>query len=751
MTSSRNLYRLSPGGGMMRHETAAHTIQSVSRAYIETQSPTSTALDLVRNLPSVNVSTPDPGGIQGGSITSRGMSENDIGLVINGAPVANGSAAAANRFVNSYIDSENIDVESMTPGSIDVNYPLTSGAAGALTISSRNPNGTFGGRAAFSYGSYDLTKEFLRVDSGEIGHSGIKTYVSVSHTRERNWRGSGMADRKHLDFQAQKNFENGSSSNLFFGYTHQFNYLFKYPTLAQFEADKHDRPLASPINYTDSFNPASPASYYRSNPSDMDVFYLSMPLKFRLSHIFSLNITPYYDQANITNGASSILTEGSTYSGPDHVAVDLNGDGKISSTTKRIVSNPSITVNQQGGVVAALAWNVANHEGQVGYWYERYSYQTLGPVSMMNQLSGGIPAFGDTSAYYQTTAGNTYYSVNNVTGYELHSGFVQDTAHFLNHKLDITGGVKVVAMTLRMQNNLPGAVPSASNTFVAPMPRMAVTYRFNSRHQIYFDAEGDFRAPSSGTLATGYSIATGKISTNGAAPKPQYSIKEELGYRYSGNHLIADVSLYNFNITNRLLSLNTFSNNVQVGETVNAGGATVRGVDVMLSTTPIQKYFSPYVSFEYLHARTDTNLPVAASNGVMDYLHSAGKKPVMTPSIMGSLGLNYDNGSVFINASVHYTGRQYSTFMNDQSIPGFWSDSIAIGYKFHRFWIAQTPRFQLNFTNVTGAYTLNGIRSFSTNALATRGVNGNPIAAAAAPTYYPTPNFTMVGSVSTAF
>ncbi len=42
---------LNGGGGMMRQETAPHAVQTVTKAYIAMRSPTSTALDLVKNLP----------------------------------------------------------------------------------------------------------------------------------------------------------------------------------------------------------------------------------------------------------------------------------------------------------------------------------------------------------------------------------------------------------------------------------------------------------------------------------------------------------------------------------------------------------------------------------------------------------------------------------------------------------------------------------------------------------------------------
>lgn len=740
-----------PGGGMMRAETAARSVQSVTQAYIEMQSPTSSPLDLIKNLPSVNISTPDPSGNEGGSISSRGLYDNDIGFLLNGMPIANGSSTAASNFIQNYIDSNNIASESMTPGSISVEDPLTSAAAGALSITTRAPSQKFGGFISGSYGSFNTSREFIRLDSGEIGHSGITSYASFSNMHSDAWRGSGTSERKHMDFRMTKTIGERSSIDLFVGYNHSFYYQNRYPTMANFYADKNGLPVTTPISYNATFSATSPSSYYGVHGSDKDQFYASLPMHFALNHLFSVTITPYYQRGAITLNSASRLQEGHTYAGTALQQVDLNGDGKISTATRAAVSTNAMSLNQQGGVVASLHWHGENNDGQIGYWHEENSYSLKTPLSRMNQVTGAQPSDTDTAAYYRTTSGNIYYSTNYVGSYSLNSGFMEDTQFFLNHKMSLTGGIKVVSETLRGQDFLASTASSSNHTFVSPMPRMSWSWDFAPHHQVYINAEGDFRAPSPVNLITRYSTSTGAMTTSGANAKPQYSIKEELGYRYTGDVFLADVSVYNFNVTNRLLSLNTYSNDVPVSETLNTGGETIRGVDLMLSTKPLFHRFRPYLSFEYLHATMDNNLPIAADNGSIDYLKTRGKTPIMTPKFMGSIGLTYTEGPFFLNASIRYTDKQYSTFMNDQAMPSYFSDSLSLGYHLPKFFIAQSPVFKLNFTNLTGQYKLGGVYYFAENAKATTGVYGNKISADSAPSYYIQPPFSMMGSLSTSF
>lgn len=743
--------RNAPGGGMMRVERQARSTQSVTSSYIEMQSPTSAPLDLIANLPSVNVSSSDPSGIDGSAISSRGLNDVDIGFLLNGMPIANGSSTSGASFIQNYIDSQNISVESMTPGSISVEDPVTSAAAGSLSITTRAPSDKFGGTVSGSYGSFNMSKEFIRIDTGLLGNSGIKSYASFSHTRADAWRGSGNSDRKHMDFRAQKTFGKNSSVDLFVGYNHYESYLLRYPTMTNFLNDKHGRTVVTPLNYTDSFNPTSPSTYYAERGTNKDQFYASLPVKLALNHIFSVSVVPYYQRSSITLNSATRMREGYTYAGSALQQVDLDGNGTVKKGTYYDAASAAQSINQQGGVVAALHWKLKDNAGQVGYWHEENRYSLLTPMMRMNQTTGARPSSSDKSSYLRDTSGNIYYTTNYLGSYSLNAGFLEDVQYFMNHKMSLRAGIKVTAMTLSGKDYLAAGAGSMSQTFVSPTPRVAWSYDIDSRNQIYVNAEGDFRAPSPVGLITRYSTSTGAVNTSGAGVKPQYSIKEEIGYRYSGNLLVADISAFNFNVTNRLLTLNTYSNDTQVSQTMNAGGETIRGVDVMLSTRPLLHRFRPYVSFEYLHATMDNNLPTTTADGTLDYLRTKGKTPVMTPKYMASVGLTYNEGPFFMNASLHFTAKQYSSFMNDAAMPYYFTNTIALGYHFPKVWIAQSPTFRLNFSNVTGQNKLGSVYSFTNNAKSTVGVFGHPIAASSAPTYAPLPSFAMIGTVSTSF
>ncbi|MCI1530652.1 MAG: Plug domain-containing protein, partial [Acetobacter sp.] len=170
---------------MMRLETAPYSVQSVGRQLIAMRSPNSTGLDLVSNMPSVSIAMPDTTGFKGGAIFMRGFTDQDMALMLDGAPSSNAA------YLQQNIDPENIESVQLMPGSSPIDAPATRAAAGTLDEKTRTPDKKAGGAMDFSYGTNNMSREFLRLESGYIGNSGIRMYISGSHAHARQWMGAG--------------------------------------------------------------------------------------------------------------------------------------------------------------------------------------------------------------------------------------------------------------------------------------------------------------------------------------------------------------------------------------------------------------------------------------------------------------------------------------------------------------------------------------------------------------------------------
>ncbi|WP_084366802.1 TonB-dependent receptor [Neokomagataea thailandica] len=715
VTVSMSRQSHSRGGGMMRVETAPYAVQTVTKAFIATKSPTSTALNLIQNLPSVSVSSPDTSGMQGGAIQSRSLTDADMALMLDNAPAQSATYLAEN------IDSENLDSVSMMPGSSPIDMPATSAAAGVMNETSHDPDHKFGGMMDFSYGTNNLSREFFRLESGDLGRTGVRSYLSFSNSHARSWMGAGINQRRHLDFGLRKDWDNGSFAKVFMSWNSENFVIDRYPTATEFFTYKH---TGQGYGRKAEFDKAG-NDYWKNNVDHWNQLFLTAPMHFVLSDKLQFDLRPYYSWGRGWDGSSGgFASNGMTYGNGQAIAVGT-------PLTSYFQEDGALDV----GATAKLGYDVDQHNHiDVGYWYENQDYTQHFPTSV-TKPDGANPSPNEGS--YQVFSNGARSNPGNTTGYEVHSLFLQDTAKYLDNRLQINAGFKYV-MSNMWYVQYPSQVRMGQN-LTAPLPHFSVSYRINEHHQVYINAEGDFRQPASSAIAN--------TAYTGVAPKNQYSIKEELGYRYNDDHVIVDLDLFNYNITNRLLS--TYVGNNQYG-VVNAGNQTARGVDVMASLQPIYG-FSPYVSFEYLNARLDTNIAASDVLGNLTAFRTKGTQAPMAPHVMANFGMTYTNAGFFANATMHYTGPQSVTIAGDQRMPGYITDTLSLGYHFKPVWYAQSPTVRLNFTNLTGAVVRTGAVGVGTNATAVRLMNGNMSGAGSSAQFFVQPRFSMTGTISTSF
>ncbi|WP_367160378.1 TonB-dependent receptor plug domain-containing protein [Kozakia baliensis] len=688
---------LNGGGGMMRIETAPRTVQTVDKQYIAMRSPTSTALDLIQNLPSVNIMTPDSYGMEGGQIQTRGLTDLDMGLMLDGAP------AAAAKYLSENIDSENLEEVNLTPGSAGTDLPVTSAAGGVMTEVSHTPEKKFGGLMDFTYGTNNLSREFIRLESGEIGNTGVRSFFSFSNTHNRSWMGAGINDRKHIDFGAQKDWENGSTARVFVSWNNENFVIDNYPTEQEFYRYKH-----TGQGYGRSADPSN-ANYWKNNNDHWNQVFLTAPIHVVLPARFSFDLQPYFSYGTGYDAS------------PLGAVTDENG------ASRNGINYFNQNATRQVGAVAKLNYSPDNHNTiSLGYWYENnYTMQSY-PQSYALP-GGGAP--NPMNLNYRISAGDLQDA-----GYEIHSLFIEDTAKYFQDRLTIHGGFKFVMSNTWNRDYYGRQVANRTE----PLPQLQIGYRINEHNQVYLNVEGDYRQPSQ--------VDLGWLYTDVAIPKNQYSIKEELGWRYHDKYLVIDASFFNYNVTNRIVDQYVGMNNFRP---FSIGNQQMRGFDFMIAGRSIHG-FSPYASVEYLHATQDSNV-FDPYQGIM--LHSAGTQAIMAPHVMANFGLTYTYGGFFGNASVHYTGPQSVSVAGDQRIPGYVTDTLSLGYHFKPFLFAKSPTFKLNFSNLTGSIERTGAMGaiYSKRDTSTVWSGSMPSYTGYGNSFMVTPRFTMAGTVSTSF
>lgn len=739
------------GGGLLQQTDDARATQGVSSKFIEEQSPTKNFVDLMQMLPSVNISPGDAIGIVGGNVSVRGFDPNDVGWVLDGAPITGIPDGSAGNYPQEVIVSEDIKSISLNPGSSALDAPTTRSSAGTAYIQMRDPSHQAGGAIDQTIGSDSLNREYVRLETGDIGNTGLRGFFSFAHTFADNWIGPGDNDMKHYDLKVVKDFQNNSQIAVEF--THQTEYLqnYLYPTKSQFDEYKATGEGADAFNYNTPYTGITDTTYARlGRVEPWNVYILAVPAKFVVNPDLVVQDTPYlyYSNGWITGGND--LTEGQTYSGTSPVSVDLNGDGAVTPGTTVLANTAYHYVNTQVGNTVKLNYTLGNQEFFAGWWFETNAQTQETPVVRVNQETGETYDMTSGASAYKLSNGATYYVSNQRWREQIDTLFLSDTISLFGAQVKITPGIKQMFASRQAYNYLPGTQSEATASDVIPQPQLTVSYQPNSTHQFYVNIATDTRLADTSDLVPGFSASSPIPYTAASNPKAEYSIKEELGYRYQGDILSADVELFNYNLNNRLISLNVLENGVEVAQTINAGRQATRGVDVQLATKP---FFNvrPYISAEYLDSHIGTNMQAVDENGNVDYLPTDGKQQIESPRFKAALGLNYDNGSLYGNFDVRYVGSQYATFMNDEQIPSYVTDDLTVGYRFANVLRFKSLYIQLGLNNLTDAKFLSGVYSFTTNANAVKGVQGGTIAAAGSPTYFMEPSFSALLTVGATF
>ncbi|GBQ22960.1 TonB-dependent receptor [Gluconacetobacter sacchari DSM 12717] len=735
------------GGGGVLITNAPKNIEGVSRDYISRQSGASTAVDLIKYQPSLNSSTTDSSGMIGGQLISRGLSDADMAITVDGVAPNSGAGHATQNF-----ETEDTQSVQYTPGPVDLALPITSAAIGGLEQSPIMPASKAGGFTDFSYGTNNLSREYIRLESGEIGNSGIKAFYSMSHSHARNWQGAGTGNRIHMDFGAYIPVGRSSFLRPLVSWNYQSPVAVpKQPTATQFHDDKNGRAGGDSYHLTSFYDPSNPGLYYATNQYRYNQIQADMPVHLNITSLLDIDIKPYlaYQSGHWNMGGGAFIGPTGTVGGQS-VPLSVGPAGPILTSP---VPGSSTWNNSgpKGGVVAETTWHVArNAHVNVGYWYEQYHDNQRWVDSVLN-ADGSVPNPDNLArALFVRTGDVSYKYTFNIThaASVINAFFVQGRWSGLENRLNIEGGVKVVHETLGNDQVSNGT--STTQSITSPIPQILMSYKIDRNDQVYVNGSGNFRLPDPGSLAKFYDASTGTYVGTQSNLKPEYVISEAVGFRHNGKYIYANVEFFNYSITNRLISTNVSIGGTAVPATINGGNQTSRGVDVTLSGRRVYG-FTPYVSFEYLHATEDSNIQTTAIDGSPDYLRTKGKRAVQAPRYTANFGLNYDDGVFFGDLGLHYNSSQYASFMNDEKMPGYFTDSLGIGVRFKNFQYFKAPVFKLNLNNITGSFLRTGVASVINNARQTVGVNGNLIASSGAATYYLYPRFNITGTISTAF
>ncbi|MFZ2998603.1 TonB-dependent receptor [Sphingobium sp.] len=718
--------------GLLPDQTAPKAVSAISADFIIKQAPTLNAFQLVNLLPGANVSSSDPYGLSAtSSLTLRGLGQDQIGVLLEGAPQNDIGYYYA--YPSQFADAENVRQIDLAQGSADIDAPVVAAAGGVLSLKLDDPKAERSALVNLSAGSYNERRLFARLDTGTLGASGMKAFVSYSNNRADNWRGAGYDKRQHVDAKLLHEWGAGNRASIAVSYNDAITSTYPSPTRADWQANGRG------FNFDKDYS-AGNTNYWRLYRGPFRSLYFAAPVHLNLNDRLTFDSTAYLQFGHGNSPYGTQLATTGNYLGTEELARPIALPGAVDGVATVLGNYTGKQVRL--GDVGKLTFQAGVHRITAGLWLDYGTDRVTQSYTSINADGRPFDKWGYQDEAIHTADGRllAYENQRTVT---VTKGFFFADSIAVTPRLGVDIGFKGVNVLRRGRNYLPGPQSDVRRSSYAALPRAAVHYQLDDRQQLFANVTTNFRTPNEFTLYNSY-YGGALVSQGTSGIKNEYSVSQELGYRYIGPSLSFSLTAFHYHFRNRQVGTVIDSGGALVNSTINAGSQTSYGLDGEIDYRPA-KGVSIYVSGEYLHARLNDDLAV---NG--DYLPTRGKHAVSSPTFQFGAGSTYDDGRLFGSTALKYVGRQYATFMNDESIKGYATLDLSIGVHLAGLIDAQRMDVRLNAINVTNPHVLSGVQAISSNAVDSIGTNGTVIPGAA-PTYYIGSGRAVVATLSRAF
>lgn len=694
------------GNGQMVQEDSPKARSSVTRAKIDKERSTASPYQLIDLLPGVNATDIDGTGTSGGTLSIRGFNSDQLGFTVNGAPVNDSGNFAV--YSQEYVDQENLCEVFVTQGSTDTNAPHVGAAGGNVGIVSCGPLDKRRLRFSQTVGQREMSKTFVRFDTGRFFDDRAALFISGSKTGVDKWRGYGSARREHVDAGGELKVGQGSKLSFSVLYNDMLNNNYAYVTQAQYL--KNGRYTDFSNVWTGNPKPVAgtaqvgkyDSAYYNLALNPFRNALLTTKGEFALSSTLKMNVEPYFWYGYGTGGTQEATLKESGFldrtTGKTTAGKDLNGDGDKLDTL--LVYRGSLTETRRPGATLSFAWQpLDNHHVLAGVWGERANHRQTAPATCIGAdgqscdpwLKNGLITRPD-GTLYQNRDWQTYTKVV--------QPFVQDSVDLMSDRLNVQVGVRYADVKRDFTNFAnEGSYQfkdySVSKSWTETLPSFGARYQITPKLQTFVNVAKNFRVPGN------YSYGS-LLDKNGnllAAPdlKAETSINTDLGMRYHGEMLSISGSVYNINFKDRLAK--AYLPDVGLSMDYNVGKVKTQGLELEVGTAPVAG-FSFYGSYSYTHAEIQDDMAVKAADGSATTIATAGKQMPNTPRNMLGASVQYAKGAFYATVKGKYSAGVYSTLANDEQVGGYTTWDLAAGYRFADMMAFKNPTLRLNVSNL---------------------------------------------------
>jgi iron complex outermembrane receptor protein len=699
------------GTGQVIEEDSTKSRSNVLRSAIEKGSSTANPYQQLDQLPGVNTWGPDATGLFGGGLTVRGFNADQIGFTVNGVPVNDSGNFAV--YPQEYADAENTCNLFLTQGSTDIDSPHVGAVGGNVGVVTCAPEDKRRVRIAQSLGDLNLSRSFIRLDTGRFASDRSKLFISYSKTQADKWKGEGKADRDHVDAGFQIDVDKKTSFSGSFLYNKAINnniLSVSRAQLAQF-GYTHDYSKSwpgtgrtgklTPVAGTAQVETGPSPAYYKLSTNPFENLVASIEGKFRIADNTQLKIQPYYWYGYGTGGTQqNSITETNGFVdgrlGTKTADRDLNGDGDQLDTI--LVASSSVTKTHRPGVTVTVTHQQDNHQIVSGVWYERADHRQTGPAVPIN-ADGTQSDYWFNSGRILRPDGTEFNNRDWTTVSPAMQFFAQDNISLMGDKLAVSIGVRTPKIkrefTSRPADSASnGYVPyTIERTFDDVLPQAGFRFNVGEGGQVFASVAENMKAPPNFAFsASNVNIVNG-IATPKNSIEPETSTNIDIGYRLKSSVGFLSISAFQIDFKNR--QANAYNPETATSTYTNAGGVKNRGIEVEFGSAPVNGW-SLYGSLTHNNSEIQGDLRTGAAT----VLSTGGKEFPLTPGFMAAGTVQYLSGPFFSQLKVKHVGEQYADLTNLEKVPSFTVTDFSAGYKFANFGMFKSPMIRLNVSNL---------------------------------------------------
>ncbi|QJQ06182.1 TonB-dependent receptor [Undibacterium piscinae] len=702
------------GMGLMVQENAPKARSTITAEELAKQRPTGNAYEALELMPAVNSYNYDGTGLFGGGLTLRGFNSDQIGATINGVPVNDSGSFSI--YPQEYVDQENTCTQFVTQGSTDVDSPQIGATGGNFGITTCDPSKEKRFRVAQTVGGLNLSKTYMRYDTGLLSDGRSRFFISGSHAQADKFKGLGGANRDHVDMGFRTDFDRFNSINGTILYNRAINqnistfnladlakngYYYDYATT--FVGHKPKSP-GKAVSDTDS---AFADAYYQLTKNPFENVIASATGKFRIGENTDIKVIPYYWYGYGTGSNQQKLQSESGFlnaaTGKNTAGVDLNGDGD--TLDKVIVANSSLTRTNRPGITASLTHTIGNHQILAGFWYERATHEQFGPMVSVDD-AGNAADIWLKNGRITRPDGTEFQSRNWKTISTAYQFFAQDTISFMDDKLSINLGLRVPNMKRDFTNTASeetGYGYNIKRDYSELLPQLGARFQINNNNQVFASLAKNMKAPPNFAYSKLKAInGVGQLPVD---VKAETSYNLDVGYRHQTDKLTSQVSAYVVDFSDRQAT--AYDEATKTSSLTNVGKVKTQGFEVELGNTPVNGW-SFYGSAGFATSEIKENTMVSQvvkvtgkpDQTVIVTLPTAGKQMALTPEWKLGLSASYETAVWYTRLKAKYTSTQQATLVNDEEVPAYTLVGFDAGYQFANSSWFKKPTLRLSISNL---------------------------------------------------